>query len=262
MRKMILSMVVLLLVPINFLCAQEKHIKITYDSDKNPKTLETAITTYKNSDGKTIDLVAVVHVGDKSYYKKQNKKFQQYDKVCFELVAEKGVKPTNQASMPWKFVKGFLDLDHQLEHINYESKNFVHADLSPSEMKEILKSRGESELTIAMKTIMEMMTQQQKKQEEINLEQALSDSKYLKRKLASQLASGEASLGSALDQLLVKDRNKKAIDVTMDQLKTCNTVALYYGAAHMPDFERRLRALGFKKTGSEWLVAWDISSDD
>jgi hypothetical protein len=38
-------------------------------------------------------------------------------------------------------------------------------------------------------------------------------------------------------------------------------LGIFYGAGHMPDFERRLEVLGFKKSHEHWLVAWDIRRD-
>jgi hypothetical protein len=36
-------------------------------------------------------------------------------------------------------------------------------------------------------------------------------------------------------------------------------IAIFYGAAHMPDFERRLvEDFGMRRQGEEWLTAWDL----
>ena len=37
-------------------------------------------------------------------------------------------------------------------------------------------------------------------------------------------------------------------------------IGIYYGGAHMPDIERKLkRDFGFEKVGERMLVAWDIT---
>ncbi len=41
-------------------------------------------------------------------------------------------------------------------------------------------------------------------------------------------------------------------------LKKHQRIAIFYGAAHMPDMEERLLAMGFTKTGERWLRAWDL----
>lgn len=243
----------------NLSFAQEsKFIDLVCDENHDPIALRTATVTYKNKEGKTVDLIAVIHIGDKQYYRNQVKQFKKYDKLCYELVAPKEAKPTRQASLPWKIAKSFLQLEHQLEHVDYNAKNFIHADLEPKEISEILKKRGENEFSILLKVIMELAQNPQQKQDEINLEKALEDSTYLKRKLALQLSKGDVSLGKTLDQLIVKDRNEKAMEVVKEQLKTHKNIGLYYGAAHMPDFDKRLKKIGFENIETKWHVAWDL----
>ena len=38
----------------------------------------------------TIDLIGAVHIGEKAYYDKLNKEFEQYDVLLYELVAPEG----------------------------------------------------------------------------------------------------------------------------------------------------------------------------
>ena len=53
-----------------------------------------------------------------------------------------------------------LDLDSQIEHIDYSKKNFVHADLSPAEMMEAIKKRGDDGLTLALSIAADVLRQQ------------------------------------------------------------------------------------------------------
>ena len=37
-------------------------------------------------------------------------------------------------------------------------------------------------------------------------------------------------------------------------------IAIFYGAAHMPDFDKRLKEdFGMKRTESEWITAWNLA---
>ena len=36
-------------------------------------------------------------------------------------------------------------------------------------------------------------------------------------------------------------------------------LGIFYGAAHLPDMEQRVEAMGFKKVSAQWKVAWDMS---
>ena len=69
---------------------------------------------------------------------------------------------------------------------------------------------------------------------------------------------------SALDgpkgSTLLTERNKAAMKVLDTQLaEGKKKIAIFYGAAHMPDFERRLLAdYGMKRGDTTWIPAWDM----
>ena len=59
--------------------------------------------------------------------------------------------------------------------------------------------------------------------------------------------------------VLLSGRNKVAVDTLLEEIeKGKKKLGIFYGAGHMPDLEKRLRRLGFRKVGQTWLVAWDI----
>jgi hypothetical protein len=85
----------------------------------------------------------------------------------------------------------------------------------------------------------------------------------LKRLMAEQFQDMEGSLtaiegpkGSAL----ISDRNKVALGVLRKQIAAGKKkIAIFYGAAHMPDFDRQLRdQFGLVPVATRWLVAWDL----
>ena len=39
-------------------------------------------------------------------------------------------------------------------------------------------------------------------------------------------------------------------------------LAIFYGAAHCPDLEKRLLAQGYTRKGESWVTAWDLSDDE
>ena len=63
--------------------------------------------------------------------------------------------------------------------------------------------------------------------------------------------------------MLVEDRNKACIKVLQQQLTAGKKkIAIFYGAAHMPDFDKRLKEdFGMKRTESEWITAWNLADD-
>jgi hypothetical protein len=61
----------------------------------------------------------------------------------------------------------------------------------------------------------------------------------------------------------VEDRNKACMKVLQQQLAAGKKkIAIFYGAAHMPDFDKRLKEdLDMKRTISEWIDAWSLADD-
>ena len=276
MRKTCLG--VMLLIWPSLLQAQEPRFIRLKEQDGQVTALEVAVTRYTNKDKSvTVDLVGVVHIGDRPYYKTLNERFEQYDAVLYELVAPpgtkvpKGGKSDSPFALIHTLISTLLDLDSQLACIDYRRKNFVHADLSFEAMKEAARERGEDGLTLGLSLLADVLRQQnlaaRKKKEarpapDVDLVEALANPNLLKRELAKQLAGG-ADLGQTLQTLLVADRNKEACRVLTRQLVDGKKkVAIFYGAAHMPDFDRRLRdEFGLTRQGQEWLTAWDLRDD-
>jgi hypothetical protein len=178
-------------------------------------------------------------------------------------------------------MKSVLGLELQLEHIDYSKKNFVHADLSPEKMAEAMRERGEDPITLALGVVADMLRkanlEEQKRAKEkekapatgkaaedvdfLSLMLDPSGGTKLKALLAEQFeAEGDGGLGPTLSNLLVADRNKACLKVLNKELaKGRKKVAIFYGAAHMPDFEARLKdEFDLKKDREEWLTAWDL----
>jgi len=265
-----------------------KFIRIARDSKDQPTALETAIVRYTSPKGDhelTVDLVGAVHVGDRAYYDKLNKLFESYDVLLYELVAppgtriEKGGKKSdNPVSMLQKMMKSILDLDLQTDRIDYTKENFVHADMSPDQMAEAMRKRGETGLTLVLNIFADVLRQQNLQEankqkskhadeDDLDLFSMLFDPDSglkLKRAMADQMAQlgGGVGLGHTLTNLLITDRNQAAFKVLEQQIaKGHKKIGIFYGAAHLPDFEKRLREkLGLQPTSQRWLTAWDMQS--
>ena len=266
-----------------------KFLRVQRDARDQAVALETATVRYVAAAGRgvTVDLIGVVHVGDKKYYEALNKRMEEYDVVLYELVGPEGTSvpkggkrdSENPVSLLQGLLKNLLDLELQLEHVDYTRKNFVHADLSPDKMAEAMRERGEDGLTLALSVAADFLRKANLDAYKINKkgDKARADledldfmsllfdpdsSLKLKRVMAEQFeAVGlDDGLGPTLNTLLVTDRNKAALKVFQRQLAAGKKkVAIFYGAAHMPDFEQRLRdEFGLKKDKEEWLTAWDL----
>ena len=259
---------------------KKKHfIRVTRDKKGTPLSLQTAIVSYEKGKGDnkvTVYLVGAVHIGDRAYYRQLNREFEKYDVVLYELVAPKGTRIERGSRSTSTFntlARKLLKLDTQVARIDYTKKNFVHADMSAKDMKEAMKNRGDDPLSVALRVASDMMRQQNKRMNgkgkpipRISLFTLLADPKRhlkLKRIMAEEFASEETSsgLGETLNVMLIDDRNKVAMQVFDKELKKkkYKSIAIFYGAAHLPDFDKRLRKnYGFKQKKIEWFTAWDL----
>ena len=257
---------------------RDSFIRLERDESREPVALQTAIAKYVPVDGATgveIDLVAVVHIGEQAYYRRLNREFQKYDAVLYELVAPEGTKPTkggenySPLAILQQVMKLVLRLEHQLEVVDYGKTNFIHADLSLDGLRKAMKDRGEDEMTVILKVFAELMQKMRERAHkpgaqapEINLLEFLLTPAKLKRMFAEQLveAGGDAGFGRTFNQLVVIDRNKACLEILKQQLKAGKKkLAIFYGAAHMPDFDKRLKEeVGLKPTTNEWIDAWSL----
>lgn len=261
-----------------------KFMRVVRDQKGQPKSLDTAVVRYAPADGKgelVVDLVGAVHIGEKGYYKSLNDLFEKYDVVLFELVMAEGTKLPNgkgkNDGMMSGMVKSMLNLESQVEKVDYTKKNFVHADLSPQQMGEAMEKRGETGLTLTLSVVAEMMREANRREaearknpgkgggSELDVFGALfsNDSRKLKRVMADQMEeSGDANaFGQTLSTILIDDRNAAAVKVLEREIKKGHKkIAIYYGAAHLPDFEKRLiRDFALKAVSTTWLEAWNLT---
>ena len=163
----------------------------------------------------------------------------------------------------------FLDLQFQLEGIDYTAANLVHADMSPDQFARSMRDRGESMFQVFMRMVGYAMSRQQEAATGASdarfLLALLSEDRALamKRVLAEQFAEMDGSL-AVIDgpngSTLITERNKVALDVLKKQIAAGKQkIAIFYGAGHMPDLQQRLRDdLGLVPISTRWLVAWDL----
>jgi hypothetical protein len=258
-----------------------KFIRLQKTDDLAMK-LEAACVTYTLPGGKKVSLIGAVHVADEGYYQKLNERFKKHDALLYELVGEpvsergsdlRSKDPKNDAASflgaAQQSMKHGLDLAHQMEHIDYRAPNFVHADLSWNEFTQSMEKRDENVIGLMLRSAFGNLVSQTKANQTEDMALALDlvsgkqDEYAIKRFFAVQL---ERSMGimpgmenNEKGTALIGARNDQALKVLDEQLalgkKNCG---IFYGAAHMPDMESKLRKRGAKVLKTEWLTAWDI----
>jgi len=250
-------------------------------------------------------LIGAIHIGDKAYFQKLDNSFKKYDALLYEMVAEKN--EAGGSPKRWKDrdnaeprttaeigsgsgaeeksfetgmtviggmqlgAKDMLGLSFQLDGIDYDAPNMVHADMSPKEFAQKMKDRGESFFTMFMQLFMEGLAQQRANKQGGASDFALlfaffsSDRELaLKRVMAQQFATTDIldTLGGEKGSTIITERNLIALDVLREQLvKGKKRIGIFYGAGHLGDMSRRLVSdFGMKFTGEKWVEAWDLRS--
>lgn len=257
-----------------------KYIRLVRDDDDRPLEMQTAIVQFAADDdqraGLTVDLVAAVHIGEKSYYERLNRQFEQYDAMLYELVAPEGTrvpkggaKSSHPVGKLQTMMKDLLDLDFQLDYVDYHQDNFVHADMSPEAFSKSMSDRDESIWAIVFRALGQSVAQQSKHPDrsfDAELLLALFDKNRalaLKRVLAEQFEDLEGAM-SAFNgpdgSTLITERNKRALEVLDREIKSGKKhLAIFYGAGHMPDMARRLiDDFHLKPRREQWVTAWDL----
>jgi hypothetical protein len=264
--------------------ATAKFIRLDYSAADEPVALQTAIASFRATKpqqaGVTVDLIGAVHIAEKAYYESLNELFEKYDVVLYEMVAPagtripKGGKAGNHpVSALQNGMKDMLGLEHQLAFIDYTKANLVHADMSPDRFAASMKERGESVWQMMFRAMGHNLAKQSKaghKESASDLEILLTlfDKNRrgsLKRLMAEQfedldgmMAAVEGPEGSTL----ISERNKVALAELPRQIAAGKQhIAIFYGAAHLPDMQRRLQGdeFGMQRTGERWLTAWNLA---
>lgn len=272
--------------------AEEKveFLRLSRDDRDRPLSLDTSIVEYGRLADRQgvagrpplrVDLVAAVHLGSQSYFDTLDRLFADYDVVLYELVAppnarpKPGAKPAGAIGSAQQGLTQMLGLQFQLEAVDYTAANFVHADLSPKEFDAAMKKRGESWWSMFMKLMREGAARAEREGrqpggdvgfgEMFGLLFGSGEARQLKlrRIMAEQFTDMEvltATFGGEEGSTLITDRNAAALRVLREQMaKGRKRIAIFYGAAHMEDFDRRLRAdFGLQPRETVWLEAWDL----
>lgn len=264
-----------------------EFLRLSRDDRGEPLSLDTSIVRYRNAaagkDGREpleVDLVGAVHLGTKAYYDTLDRLFRDYDAVLYELVApdnarvpKPGRKSSGAIGSAQQGLTTMLGLEFQLEQIDYTAKNFVHADLSPKEFDAAMAKRGESWWTMFMKLMREGAARAEKASGKGGADVGFGDlfgilfgsnrEVRLRRIMAEQFTDMEvltAAFGGEEGSSLITDRNAAALDVLKNQVTAGKRrIAIFYGAAHMDDFDERLREdFQLEPFETDWLEAWDL----
>ena len=268
-----------------FAIAQDfSYIRFVEGNNQWEGELQTSILRFRNDADQYVSLIAAVHIADQEYYQQLNKLFADYDELLFELVTDTGdlqnlarnTQSSSSLSLVQNLLGNFLELEFQLSEINYAADNFRHADLTISELRDVMAAKDESffSMFVTMATVQMAAEQEGIANNSIaptaltmaSLLRALSSdnqAQALKYLLAEELArSGGLTLSAEVESELtiLGERNTAALAALSSSLKKgSGEIGLFYGAAHVPGLARALiNEMGFTLESERWLTAWAI----
>jgi hypothetical protein len=266
--------------------ADESTDFIRYVEGETSDGLQTAIVTYESPQKIPVTLVGAIHIADKAYFDALNERFKRYDAVLYELVGppinerDRAAATKDAQNLAWvgqlqEMMKNALKLEGQLEGINYQAKNFVHADMDTKQFTQTQEKKQESFLSLYLKAVAAQKEASAKNGTDndaaglvmlLKVLTAKDSSTGLKRMLAEQFDSVEgimAGVEAGDGTVLVGERNRVALEVMDKEIAAGKKrLAIFYGAAHLADMEERLLKKGFKRLKVEWLTAWDLPHEE
>ncbi len=258
------------------LLAENSTEFIRFDKlDKDAGRLQTAIVTYRNHSGAQVTLFAAVHIADAKYYYQLQRLFEDYDALLYEMVKPDSAVPTRGGgsgfiSFLQRAMKLALNLEFQLDAIDYTRDNFVHADMNARTFARMQRQNRESLLSLMIQLWMESMRRESMRESPgagiddlFEILRSKDRSRKLKLFFAEEMQDLEGLLagleGGGRKSVILSGRNEVALEVLKGQLaQGRRNLGIFYGAAHMADLEARLRALGFHKTEARWITAWTM----
>ena len=249
--------------------------------EEKPKgaALEVGVIRMQHKEtGALVDLVGAVHIGDAAYYQQLNKEFKTYEAVLYEMVkpakldpAQFKNRPSSSVSMMQIFMQKQLDLAYQLDEVDYTAKNFVHADMTVKQFRKRQEARGESMFKLMFKMMKEDMARRANKKKGADISSAellrallnpnrSVELKYLLARQFNEMERLTAGLNDEKGSVILTDRNKVALKVLARELAAGKKkLAIFYGAAHLPDLEERMiEKMGFERKATRWVTAWNL----
>jgi hypothetical protein len=238
---------------------------------------QAAVASYRNDDGVQVDLLSTMHIGETSFFQDLARRFPKYDAVLYELVAHHGEPATEEGVNPQQQqIADDMHLQNQGPHMNYERKNFVHADLDYEVIEKLETAEhgtfkgalGEGPGLTAAKSDRDTAGDKGVFADLVAAKSAAPVEKIrLTRRAYARILADTAQPvpGSTYPQgmeVLAGARNDRVMETLDQQLAGGRRkIAVLYGAAHMVDLEHRLFARGFRRTSVTWVTAWNVSDD-
>ncbi|HYR59097.1 MAG TPA: hypothetical protein VEO95_10720 [Chthoniobacteraceae bacterium] len=259
----------------------------TTDLPESARGLQTGSTEYRpaSGSGASVWLIGVAHLGTAEYFKAIQQRLDRQTVVLYEGI---GIHDVQQGPGALKGDSGIqgtladaLGLKFQLDAIDYRRASFINSDLRAPELEHEVKQRGADSGSASDETFNQLvdalqgtgmmggaLTQmigflgsspQMREMTKLMLIEVLGQ--------AGELIDAARNLSPDVKDLfdvILTQRNAVVIRdlrAQLARLKPGQSVAVFYGAAHMDEIAQRLRdELHYAPVKTEWDTAFSASS--
>jgi hypothetical protein len=236
---------------------------------------------YSEKQQNIVILVGVIHIGEEAYYTQIQDMLDSCDQVFYEGIQWDDTFDKMQSfdekadSLRFSGIDGGLGRVRELQmeyasalglvyqnSVLNPSNHWINADASFEEFSAMVNEYNERNLSLDKNSldgdiseIKDIKTKKEKDQVKI-LNQ--------RRSLAEEITNSSLRINhdekyKDTFELFVKKRNSLAMKKIIPALETKQSVAMLYGAAHMPDFLNRLeKNWGYKIIKHRWISAWSL----
>lgn len=252
------------------------YLRYDRPRDGAPGSLKVAVKRFRDLEGgNDLFLVGVIHIGEAAYYERLQGILDSMDWVLFEGVggsgegggAGGGEDRTATLDVIIKLqlmMKASLGLEYQKDCIDYDRNFWINADLTWDQVSAKLDEEN-LELIPAEKLVTPFFRTFFKFVDPKKTQLSRRESMRLRKLLAPFLENAKQLLERmntrGMQEVVINARNIHVASETGKKLAkgSGRWIAVFYGAAHMPDLEARLTSmLRLRYAGTAWLDAWVI----
>lgn len=274
-----------------FLCislsAQDPFLRIS-QLQTGGDCLQVAVRRYAVGEGSeaiTVQLVGVSHIGSENYYQAVQEILDAADVVLFEGVdgnqpafLQATVEQSPEHSSLQMNLARALELVFQLHAINYNQPHFINSDVTSVQLMALFEGKempasgpaAQAQMEQLLAGMEEASLSGQAAAAVLNMLELHPDWRRGLRwgmvKILGSVTGNVAAYPGFPEELrvmmtvLIEKRNEKVMQDLHAQLAGMppgETVAVFYGAAHMHDFELRLQdEMQAKLLDTQWLTAF------
>jgi hypothetical protein len=244
-------------------------IRVHRDGRTGNGSLDVGVGAFERADGRRVYLVGAVHVAHADTFAAQQALLDSMDLVLWEGVGGKD-KPSAEAMERFDvlfktqvLLKNILNLDFQLDSIDYHRAFWRNSDVSINELQSELDRRGlsiipnEALFRAVFGALFKIVDPAKVPRNE-------ESGRSYRGLIAPLMADPDRVFRQAgaegLQEVLIQMRNRHVMDdlaAVLNPPDAPRRVAIYYGAGHFPDMVRILtEEMGFKYLGVHWVEAW------